>query len=213
MTVMTFAVAASGKQPADRGFVFNIPPQPLSTALEAYARISRREVLYDGALAVGRRSSLVDGFYAPEVALQILLAGSGLWADFKDADFFVVRLTSSEKPSQAATGRQSADHMRYYGRLQASLRTAFCGDSVLPEGNRVAARIWIGQWGQVLQVKQLGSTGRDELDQHVEAVLRGLKVNGPPPADFAQPITIVIMPSDAAPDCDSGRRSSVKAGP
>jgi hypothetical protein len=217
--VLTLTMIASGvgvessKQPADGGIAFNIPSQPLGSALEAYARVSSREVLYDGALAVGRRSSLIDGIYTPEVALQILLAGTGLWADFKDADFFIVGLASAEKPVHASAGRRSAEHVRYYGRLQASLRTAFCGGSVLPDGNRVAARLWVGQWGQVLQVKKLGSTGSGELDQHVEAVLRGLKLGSPPPAGFAQPITIVIMPSDATQDCDSARQPPVKAGP
>lgn len=214
LTMITSGAGAeSGKQPVYGGIVFNIPSQPLGTALETYARISSREVLYDGALAVGRRSSLVDGFYTPEVALQILLAGTGLWADIKDAEFFVVGLASAEKPAQASAGHRSAEHVRYYGRLQASLRTAFCGSSVLPDGNRVAARLWVGQLGQVLQVKKLGSTGSGELDQHVEAVLRGLRLGGPPPVGFAQPITIVIMPSDAAQDCDSARQPPVKAGP
>jgi hypothetical protein len=204
------AGAESGRQLAYSGIAFDIPSQPLGIALEAFARIASREVLYDGALAVGRRSSLVDGVYTPEVALQILLAGTGLWADFKDADFFIVGLAPAER---AAPGHRSVEQVRYYGRLQASLKTAFCGNNVLPDGNRVAARLWVGQWGQVLQVKALGSTGSSELDLHVEAALRGLRLGGPPPVDFAQPITIVIMPSDAAEGCDSGRQPPVKAGP
>jgi hypothetical protein len=204
------ASAESGKQFAYSGIAFDLPSQPLGTALEAFARISSREVLYDGALAVGRRSSVVDGTYTPEVALQILLAGTGLRADFKDADFFIVGLAPAEK---AARGHRSAEQARYYGRLQASLRTAFCGKSVLPDGNRIAARLWVGQWGQVLQVKALGSTGGSELDARVEAVLRGLRLGSPPPADFAQPITIVVMPGDATEGCDSGRQPSVRAGP
>jgi hypothetical protein len=74
----------SERKAASSCLAFNIPSQPLGAALEVYARVSSREVLYDGALSEGRRSSLVDGVYTPEVALQILLAGTGLWADFKD---------------------------------------------------------------------------------------------------------------------------------
>ncbi len=213
MAMMTLAVAASDRLPVGGGIGFNIPPQPLGTALETYARMSGREVLYDGALSLGRRSSLVDGVYAPEVALQILLAGTGLWADFKDPEFFILGLASPEKPDQASTGRRSTEQVRYYARLQASLKTAFCGNGVLPDGNRVAARLWIGQWGDVLQVERLGSTGRSELDQQVEKALHGLRLDGPPPAGFAQPVTIVIMPSDAALDCDNARRLPVRAGP
>jgi hypothetical protein len=209
------AAAGAERQDVDGGIAFNIPPQPLATALEIYARISSREVLYEGALAAGRRSSLVEGVYTPEAALQILLAGTGLWADFKDANFFVVGLASTAKPASAPAGRRSAEHMRYYGRLQASLKTAFCGTDVLPDGDRVAARLWVGQSGQVLQVKKLAPAGSVELDRQVEAVLRGLTLGGPPPADFAQPITIVIMPSapDAMQGCDTSRRLPLAAHP
>lgn len=211
----TFPVAAieNGKRPVAGSIVFNIPSQPLGSALEIYARVSSHEVLYDGALADGRRSSLVEGVYTPEVALQILLAGTGLWADFKDAFFFVVGLASTEKSADHKTGRRSVEHMRYYGRLQASLKTAFCNNNVLPDDHRVAARLWVGQRGHVLQVKNLASAGSGELDQQIEAVLHGLRLGGPPPAGFAQPITIVIMPSDAKQDCDSTRLLPVVAAP
>lgn len=207
------ASAGSGRQPLDASIAFNIPSQPLGAALEAYARISRREVLYDGAFAAGRNSSLVEGVYKPEVALQILLAGTGLWASFKDAEFFVVGVASVEKSTHAAASRRSAEHMRYYSRLQAGLKTAFCGSAILPEGRRLAARLWVGQQGRVLQVRKLASTGSGELDQRVDTILHGLTLGGPPPAGFAQPITIVILPSDAKQDCDSARSLPVVAGP
>jgi hypothetical protein len=201
--------------PASGRVSFNIPSQQLSTALEIYARVSSREVLYDGALAVGRRSGQVEGRYTPEEALQILLAGTGLWADFKDADFFVVGLSPTEKPVGASTDAPSTDRMRYYGRLQASLKTAFCGSNVLPDGERVAARLWIGQWGEVLQARTLASTGSSTQDRQVEAILRGLRLGASPPADFAQPVTIVIMPSapEAQHECQGVRPLPVRAGP
>jgi hypothetical protein len=201
--------------PASGRIAFNIPAQPLSAALEIYARVSRREVLYDSALAEGRRSSQVEGHYTPEDGLQILLAGTGLWADFKDADFFVVGLASPGDDAHAPTANRSVEQGRYYGRLQSSLKAAFCGSNALPDGDRVAARLWIGQWGQVLQVKRLTSTGSGVRDQQVEALLRGLRLGASPPEDFAQPITIVIMPDapDARHDCDDARSLPVRAGP
>jgi TonB family protein len=188
--------SVSGKKAASGMLAFSIPSQPLGAALEIYARISGREVLYDGALAEGRRSGLVEGVYAPEVALQILLAGTGLWADFKDVDFFVVGPVPTGA-SVRSVERQSSDHRRYYGLLQASLRTVFCGTRVLPDSSRVAARLWIGQAGQVLQVKTLSSTGSDAMDRSVEAALGQMSLGVAPPAGFAQPITIVVLPNDA----------------
>jgi hypothetical protein len=204
--------AALEEQKADAASVaFNIPSQPLGAALETYARLSSHEVLYDAALAAGRRSSLVDGVYTPEVALQILLAGTGLWADFKDADFFVVGLSPDKAPAQMPAAARTAENTRYYGRLQASLKTAFCGNIALPEGDRVAARLWIGQRGRVLQVKSLSSTGSGELDRTIDEVLHGLNLDGPPPPGFAQPVTVVVMPN-ATEDCKPSRPPAREAG-
>ena len=192
---------------------FNIPSQPLGAALEVFARMSRREVLYDGALSEGRRSSLVEGIYTPEVALQILLAGTGLWADFKDTDFFVVGPVPTDASVRSGAARQPLDHRRYYGLLQASLRTAFCGTHVVSDSSRIAARLWIGQAGEVLQVKTLGSTGSDQMDRSVDAALRQMSLGVAPPAGFAQPITIVVLPSDPdmREDC-AGRRVPGRTG-
>ncbi|HVX78798.1 MAG TPA: hypothetical protein VHB49_21915 [Bradyrhizobium sp.] len=198
------AAADAGGRPGSATTMFRIPVQPLGQALEAYARISGREVLYDSALADGRRSSFVNGAYTSEVALQILLAGTGLWADFKDPDFFVVGLNPVERPTGNALTRRSYEQRHYYAILQAGIRTAFCGTHVLPESSRIAARLWIGQAGEVLQVKPLDSTGIEQLDQQVEAVLRQVKLSAPPPSDFAQPVTIVVLPTspDTRQDCD-----------
>lgn len=198
--------------PVRRPIVFHIPPQPLSNALECYARISNREVLYNDALAEGRQSSLVDGVYTPETALEILLSGTGLWADFKDAGFFAVRLVPTQRPDVGRAASQSAEQQRYYGVIQASLRTAFCGTDISLDGSRIAARLWIGQSGRVLQVRTLNSTGNDDLDQRVESVLRRLNLQASPPPSFAQPITIVILPDAAGAEaCDSPARTSTRS--
>lgn len=208
--------AETGERASETKIQFGIPSQALGSALEAYARIASREVLYDGALAAGRRSSSVEGVYTPETALEILLAGSGLWASSKDAEFFVVGLASAEQPASAAASSQSAAQLRYYARVQEGLRAEFCGDSALPNGTRVAARLWVGQSGRVLQAKRLSSTGNDELDRQVEAGLRRLDLGASPPADFAQPITILVIPSGPGKgqSCDVPRaRPLIKAGP
>jgi hypothetical protein len=195
--------SANGEPSVHSGMTFSIPAQPLGPALETFVRLSGREVLYDGALAIGRRSSLIEGFYAPEVALQVLLAGTGLRAEFMDADFFILAPVPVEKPATVSSDRASAEQLRYYGRLQASLKGAFCGSTLLPVGNRIAARLWIDRHGDVLQVKNLASPGNGDLDRQIDKALRGLRLGGPPPPDFAQPITIVIMPGDGVQDCGS----------
>jgi len=214
------AIAAGGGQPAGSGVIpFDIPSQPLSSAIEAYARGSGREVLYNGALAAGRRSGAVEGVYTPAAALRTLLDGTGLSAEFEDADFFVLVPTPPAELSASGTDAvQSTFLLRYYGRLQARLKSAFCDKSeVLPGRYRVAARLWIGPSGGVLQEKRLASTGNIGLDRRIDDTLRGLRLDNPPPAGLAQPITIVIMPNapDVRRDCDGAglRERAVKAGP
>jgi hypothetical protein len=96
---------ASGGEPTSGTILFDIPSESLTAALEAYARISGREVLYDGTLATGRRSSKVEGVYAPAAALRLLLSGTGLSAQFKDADFFVLAPTPRAEHQAGARAR------------------------------------------------------------------------------------------------------------
>jgi hypothetical protein len=210
---------ASGVEAPSGSIPFDIPSESLTSALEAYARISGREVLYDGTLATGHRSSKVEGVYAPAAALRMLLLGTGLSAQFKDTDFFVLVPTPPvERQAGAEGGTRSAILLRYYGRLQASLRAAFCeDDAALPGRYRVAARLWIGPSGDVLRETRLASTGNARLDREIDKTLRSLRLDDPPPAGAAQPFTIVVMPSapGVSPGCDDddARPLHAQAGP
>ena len=57
---------------------FDIAPQPLSSALLAFAEQSGLEVLFDARVAQDQTSPGLRGSYTQEQALQRLLAGSGL---------------------------------------------------------------------------------------------------------------------------------------
>lgn len=160
--------------------VFELPVQPLGTALESFARITNREILYEGRLTEHRRSAEVRGVYAADVALDILLAGTGLEADIQDRGFFILR--QSEGPP--------SDPRQYYVLVQAALRQALCNAS---SDHRVAARLWVGRSGEVVQVRGLVDTA----GLWVERALKGVRI-GPPPANFAQPITVVVDAETAA---------------
>ncbi len=195
------ASASDNQQPTGPLVRFDIPSQPLAAALETYARISGREVLYDGALAAGLHSAAIGGVHAPAEALYLLLAGTGLSAHFEDAEFFVLTSASPESHGRPF----DTDQQRYFGHLQASLRAAFCQRrDILPGQYRLAARLWIGPSGDVVQEKRLASTGDSDRDGGIDDALHGLKL-GVPPADVEQPITIVIMPNapGVRADCQS----------
>ncbi|WP_338647035.1 TonB-dependent siderophore receptor [Pseudomonas sp. ML2-2023-3] len=57
---------------------FNIPQQPLASALNRLAAQSGLQVIFDGTLVVGKSSPGVVGTKEPEVALAEVLKGSGL---------------------------------------------------------------------------------------------------------------------------------------
>lgn len=57
---------------------FNIPSQPLSTALRQFSQAANLELFFDAALTEGLRTPGLSGTYVPEQALQRLLAGTGL---------------------------------------------------------------------------------------------------------------------------------------
>ncbi len=194
---------------------FDIPSQSLGAALETYARVSGREVLYDGALTIGQRSNSLKGSYTPADALRNLLVGTNLSAQFKDADFFVlVPMSLAEKKAQA---HRLIAQTRYYGRLQTRLKSAFCRSrEVFPGNYRLAARLWIGPSGEVQREKRLASTGDVRRDSDLDQVLLRVNLGAPPPDGVSQPITILIMPNSPGvrQAClAGGPRRSLAGGP
>ncbi len=64
---------------------FDIPAQPLGSALTAFGQQSGLQVTFDAAIASGLRSAPVAGSLAPEEALRRLLSGTGVTYSFIDA--------------------------------------------------------------------------------------------------------------------------------
>ena len=83
---------------ADNQMQFDIPSQPLDTALEAFGRRSGIQVLYRTAVAENQTTFDVSGSYTPEQALQILLAGTGL--NYRFTGSGTVTLTGAGKAAE-----------------------------------------------------------------------------------------------------------------
>ncbi|MBO4224087.1 TonB family protein [Bradyrhizobium neotropicale] len=179
---------------------FDVPAQPLISALETYGAISGWQVVYDADLARGRQSMEVKGAFTPDVALQRLLAGTGLSPRYMAADGFVLVQDPVAKSAGVNTASPDAV-MRYYGRIQAGLRRTFCADRRARAGGyRVAVGLWIGSSGVVSRSALLDSTGDSDLDATLDRAVRSVNIGEPPPAGFAQPIVMVITP-DVMQDC------------
>lgn len=178
---------------------FDVPAQPLVSALEAYGAFSGFQVVYDAALAKGRQSSSINGAFTPETALRRLLDGTGLLPRYMAADGFVlVPGPGIGAYLNLASGRAAT---QYYGRIQTSLRQTFCASAGMrTDGHRVAVGVWIGATGLVARSALLDTTGHPDTDVALEAMVRSMDVGAPPPAGFAQPVVMTIEP-DAMRDC------------
>ncbi len=78
------------------------PAQPLATALQSFARASGLQVNYDPATLVGKRAPALAGRLEPEVALQRLLAGSGLAASVTGSVATIVPVATQASPGSVA---------------------------------------------------------------------------------------------------------------
>ena len=173
---------------------FDIPSEPLNTALERYGDLTGREVLYNTALVTGRRATAVDGAFSPEDALSRLLIGTGLSANFLSDGSFVLAPVPRDGPVQAGVVPFVVQR-RYYALIQTSLWNAFCANNIARAGDyRIVMKFWIGQTGDLARFERLGSAGNANLDQGIDATMRGLQIGAPPPAGFLQPVLIMIVP-------------------
>lgn len=202
-------VAAGQESPNAPRITFDIPSQPLTSALESYGAASKREVLYDARLATGRRSGEVRGVFASSEALRILLDGTGLVGRLTSENAVVI-VPSSPAAGQRATpdiDARRADPVvrdRFYAVVQERVRDAFCKDAVLRPGRyRIAIQFWIASTGTVEQARLLGKTGDARIDGAIETTLRGLKMREAPPPGISQPLTMVVAPRppDQTLDC------------
>lgn len=77
--VQTAAAQSQQAAQASSGVIqFDIPAQPLADALQAFARVSRQQVVFDHDAVAGRYSRALSGAYTEQDALRRLLEESGI---------------------------------------------------------------------------------------------------------------------------------------
>lgn len=189
-----------GATTADRPISFDIPSQPLASALESYSSATGREVLYNSNLIRDHKSRSLAGTLNPDAALERLLDGTGLSPRYLADRSFVLL----PRPEAAPLDRGEASPAiidRYYALIQESLRKALCAnDRARPGGYRVAALLWIGASGTVERHERLDALSAraagaaTETNEGIDQTLDHLAIGEAPPAGFAQPVTIAVMP-------------------
>lgn len=181
---------------------FSIPAQSLESALSAFGEVTGYSVLVATYLSAGQISKGVNGTYAPRDALVLLLQDTGLTARYSGQYAFTllqddVASAPAEKKTSVLTGS------RYAAVLQQSITRALCMGAIEDYGRyRLAFQLWIDSAGHVQQVALLASTGFAARDAQVRQVLIHLVMDAAPPAQFPQPVTIVLTPGrDPQTDC------------
>lgn len=199
-----------------RQFDFDIPAMPLAAALNLYAAVSERPALFDSEMTVGRTSSSVRGRYSPEAALHLLLEGTDLVAEKLESNvgetFLLKRAgTRAVVPNVGMAELFNADG--YPGLVQARIWEALCADSRTAPGRYSSLlRFQVDAAGRIYGMRLLGSTGDSGRDAALLEALQHVQIDlAPPPTIVAQPLTMMVLPSDpkSGPQCmqAKGRRA------
>lgn len=184
---------------------FDIPEQPLGSALAQYFSVTGVQILYDSALAAGHRSNRVKGRFTPRDALRQLLNGTGLIVRYSRAD--VATITAPSGTGQAPLvplGRvvvreevapvrlMSVERLAYYGLLEDELHALLqASESTQRLSFSLTVHLSIAADGSVNTIAIPRSSGDSRTDALVTQAL-GQAIVSPPPADLQQPLAIVL---------------------
>jgi TonB family protein len=220
---MAFAQPPNGdSRPVSGQLRFDIPAQRLSSALKAFVLATHIEVLSDEPAGAELMSGGASGIYTPQGALQALIAGTGLTAQFTGSRTAILRPASSAPPGRpedspladgpvidldaiqiqgaapiAAPSKGRLNYRLYAYSVSQALGSAVRQDPRTSSGAYTArARVWLNEQGHVVQAVLSQSSGQPPLDAQIVRVLRQASVNPPPPEGMPQPVTIVINTRD-----------------
>ena len=212
------ASAADGAQ-TSAPVHFDIPRQPLSSALEAFVTATHIQVLSDRPVGTEPWSNGVSGTLAPAAALQALVVGTGLVvhftgpgaavlepanasaatgpvADPQFAHASVLALGDIQVRAEPEFGSLPSNGLGYrlYGyRVRQAVWAALHQDpQTARSAYRVGANLWLDPGGHVEQMELFLSSGAPALDAEIARVLRATCAGQPPPKDMPEPIRIVI---------------------
>lgn len=171
-------------------FDFDIGPQALDGAIQAFGATTGQSVIYDSSLTTGVASAGVRGRFDAAEALARILQDSGLRIrQVGQGALVLTRDAAVEAPAPAR------DPAWYYGAIQQRLGEAFCRRPELAEGrHRLAVQLWFAADGRTSRSRLLESTGDADVDAAVQEAMNGLALGVPVPARMEQPFTLLVLP-------------------
>jgi hypothetical protein len=178
---------------------FDIAPQSLQDALERYSQATGRSVIYQGQLAQGHVAPALRGRFSADEGLRQLLQGSGLMSQYSDRNRVVLLpATPQQNDAPAVPVVLGAAQRAYFGSAQRRLRERLCHDRrVAPGHYRAAVAMRVDPQGHVSDLALLDTTHDAERDAALVEALSAITFDAPP-AGMPQPLTLLILPRDAA---------------
>lgn len=180
-------------------YAFDLPAQPLETALAAFCDVTGSQILYESAHTAGRRSAPLNGAFTREEALRRLLDGTGLTARGTVSEAFTLVPGAPLPPNPGPASALPLELPRtwrpfaaFLGAAQADIVASLCEAALLSSGmGTLSVRFKIAPSGEIAPVRLLHSSGNRLWDDAVVAVLNRVTLV-PPPRDLPQPITLSI---------------------
>ncbi|GER10257.1 STN domain-containing protein [Variovorax boronicumulans] len=185
---------------------FDLPAQPLATAVQVYAQATGQSVFFDGQLTAGLESAALHGLFTPREALQRLLAGTRLAARHTDARTFTLVEAEAPPPVVAPAPPVPAMSPRDARVVQQALERTLCRwPHARPGTYRALVQLWVGPGGHVRRTRLLSSTGLAQRDAALEAAMNTLVLDRPPEGEADQPLTVLLLPrtGDRPDVCDA----------
>ncbi len=90
------AMTAPAQAQAPQAIAFDIPAQPLVSALRLFSQQAKQQVLFDQAAVAGRSAQAVQGSLTPRQALDRLLAGTGITVIQSQPDAFTLKVVPAD---------------------------------------------------------------------------------------------------------------------
>lgn len=202
---------------------YDIPAQPLESALLILGRQSGIDVLYERGALDGLRSSALRGRHTPQSAVATILRGTGLAHRFTTATAVLV-LPMANRSAAAASGAPAGvavetgsaprlvldrlrvsvapmigtaprrDYSQFGQRVRAAI-TRQLQDDPRTSGRQFSARVAVvlDDRGTIRSLEIHRGTGKQKLDRDIIATLQGATMPEPPPADLPQPIWFEVV--------------------
>jgi hypothetical protein len=198
--------------PAPEQLAFNIPSQPLTTALQAYGEATGVQVLYESSSANGQRSAPVEGNFTADAALKALLTGTDLKVRYIRPNAITLARPSLDSDLPPASPFVSADLSLEPLRVQASadegdrsrrdyseivrndVESALRKNAKTRSGNyRFGADLWVDSSRIVRRTELFQSTGDRNRDAAVSATLQGLMISREAPTNAPSPVHVLVV--------------------